>query len=48
MATNALTGNMATENVLQVAKEQELVTGIDLDAFNTATEMASHIFNKYH
>jgi len=48
MATNALTGNMATEKVLQIAKELELVTGIDLDAFNTATEMASQIFNKYH
>lgn len=48
MATNALTGNMATESVLRFAAAKEVETGINEEAFEVAMAIAAKIFNQYH
>lgn len=44
MATDQLTGNMPTENLLQYFDEKKIETGIDRDAFNQSMLAASRVF----
>tara|TARA_R110002096_G_scaffold432341_4_gene649081 strand:- start:1289 stop:2152 length:864 start_codon:yes stop_codon:yes gene_type:complete len=44
MATDELTGNMATENLISYFEEQQIDLELDLDAFEEAKKMAVEIF----
>ena len=44
MAADELTGNMATENVLDYLAEQHAATGLDMAAFGRAQAMAATVF----
>lgn len=44
MATDALTGNMATENILDYLNSSKLAHGLDLQEFNTAMNLANKVF----
>ena len=44
MAADELTGNMATENLLDYLAEQHVKTGLDLAAFGRAQAMAATVF----
>jgi len=44
MASDNLTGNMATENVLFYLEEQKIESGIDKNQFNEALKMATFVF----
>ncbi len=44
MATDKLTGNMPTENLLQYFKKNNIKTGIDESAFNAAMELSGSTF----
>ena len=44
MASDDLTGNLATENLLRFAAEQHLETGLDLDALRVSQVIAQSIF----
>ena len=44
MAADELTGNMATENLLDYLTEQHVKTGLDLAAFGRAQAMAATVF----
>ena len=44
MAKDDLTGNMATENMVNFLNINKWKTGIDQEAFNTAMSMAADIF----
>lgn len=44
MAKDDLTGNMATENLLQYMDEEEIATNIDKEAFAKAMRIATEIF----
>jgi len=48
MATNVLTGNLATETLIAHCVEHQVNTGIDMDAMQYAQEKAASIFNFYH
>lgn len=48
MATDALTGNMPTERLLDFLEAEGAVTGICRDAFNEALVMASGVFPNTH
>lgn len=45
MAKDELTGNMATENVLQFCRDHHIATGIDESVFRTCMETAISIFH---
>jgi hydroxymethylglutaryl-CoA lyase len=47
LAADQLTGNMATELAVDWAQSNGFETGIDVQAFQAANEMALHIFNSY-
>jgi hypothetical protein len=44
MATDKLTGNMPTENVLMYLNKNKIATGIDEQAFAEATRIAGLTF----
>ena len=44
MATDKLTGNMATENLFQFFKDQKIETGLDEKAFEIALQQAGSVF----
>ena len=44
MAADELTGNMATENLLDFLAEKEVESGLDLEAFGRARAMATSVF----
>jgi hydroxymethylglutaryl-CoA lyase len=44
MASDQLTGNMPTENVLEFLKEKNIATGIDMKEFNLAMAEAGSVF----
>lgn len=44
MAKNALTGNIATENVLTYLRENGIDTGVDMERFNEAMAFSDKIF----
>jgi hydroxymethylglutaryl-CoA lyase len=44
MATDKLTGNMATENVLQFLNEKNIATGIDSKQFAESMMLAGSTF----
>ena len=44
MATDQLTGNMPTENVLEFLKEKNIETGIEMKFFNEAMMEAGRVF----
>lgn len=48
MAKNELTGNLATEVLLDWSEENGVNTQIDMDSFQEARKLASNIFSKYH
>ena len=48
MATDVLTGNLATETLIAHCVEHQVNTGIDMDAIQYAQEKAASIFNFYH
>ncbi|MFN5318510.1 MAG: hydroxymethylglutaryl-CoA lyase [Bacteroidia bacterium] len=48
MAADALTGNMQTERVMEWCKQNEIETGVNIEAFNHAQEFAQQIFTQYH
>ncbi|HMQ08349.1 MAG TPA: hydroxymethylglutaryl-CoA lyase [Saprospiraceae bacterium] len=45
MAKDDLTGNMATENVIKYFKEQNVVLGLDEEAFADALDISSQVFS---
>ncbi|WP_436517322.1 hydroxymethylglutaryl-CoA lyase [Ekhidna sp. To15] len=45
MAKDDLTGNMATEKMLEYFSSNDIETGLDLDAFNQALAQSSEVFN---
>lgn len=45
MAKDELTGNMATENLLQYFSEHNVATGIDMDAFKKALKISETVFH---
>jgi hydroxymethylglutaryl-CoA lyase len=47
MASDSLTGNMATEELLDWANAQAIETGLNMDALLEAEQIASRIFNLY-
>ena len=47
MASDSLTGNMATEELLAWANAQAIETGLNMDALLEAEQIASRIFNLY-
>ena len=47
MASDSLTGNMATEELLAWANSQAIETGLNLDALLEADQLANRIFNRY-
>jgi hydroxymethylglutaryl-CoA lyase len=47
LAADQLTGNMATELAIDWAKSKGYETGIDMQAFQVANDMALHLFNTY-
>ncbi len=47
MATDQLTGNMPTENLLSYFKEKNIQTGINLELFNKAMFASGNIFDVY-
>jgi hydroxymethylglutaryl-CoA lyase len=48
MATDVLTGNLATETLIAHCVDHQVNTGIDMDAMQFAQEKAASIFNFYH
>lgn len=48
MASDSLTGNIATEEVLEVLKQRGLSSNVDPDAFAEALQFADEIFLHYH
>ena len=48
MAKDELTGNLATETLLEFSVNAGIDTGIELKAFKEAREYASTLFNQYH
>lgn len=48
MATDVLTGNLATETLIAHCVEHQVNIGIDMDAMQLAQEKAASIFNFYH
>jgi hydroxymethylglutaryl-CoA lyase len=46
MAEDELTGNLATENLIQYLEEKNVETGIDKNSFDKAVTMAEHVFAK--
>jgi hydroxymethylglutaryl-CoA lyase len=48
MAADELTGNIATEDVLEFSRAQGLASGIDTNALKTAFDLSWEIFNKFH
>jgi hypothetical protein len=48
MATDVLTGNLATETLIAHCVEHQVNTGIYMDAIQYAQEKAASIFNFYH
>lgn len=48
MAKDELTGNLATETILDVCVQQGIANGIDSQAFQKANRLATAIFNTYH
>jgi hydroxymethylglutaryl-CoA lyase len=44
MAADDLTGNMATEDVLQYLNAQNIQTGLNMDKFNAAMQFSSSVF----
>lgn len=48
MAKDELTGNLATETLLQFCVNAGIDTGIDLKAFKEARKYAATLFNQYH
>ena len=48
MATDVLTGNLATETLIAHCVEHQVNTRIDMDAMQYAQEKAASIFNFYH
>lgn len=48
MASDALTGNMQTEHVLEWCLKNNVQTGLDVHAFNEARDFAQAIFTTYH
>lgn len=44
MAADDLTGNMATEDVLQYLKAQNIETGLNMDKFHEAMQFSSRVF----
>lgn len=48
MASNTLTGNMDTEMVVQWCVEHQIETGLNLEALQKASFIASRIFAQYH
>jgi hydroxymethylglutaryl-CoA lyase len=48
MAKDELTGNLATETLLQFCVNAGIDTGLDLKAFKEAQEYAATLFNQYH
>jgi hypothetical protein len=48
MATDVLTGNLATETLIDFCVKQQINTGIDMNAISQAQEKAASIFNFYH
>jgi hydroxymethylglutaryl-CoA lyase len=48
MASDALTGNVATEVVLNYLATNNYTTNINLDAFSKALKLSSNVFDVYH
>ena len=48
MATDVLTGNLATETLIEYCVEHQVKTGINMAAIQCAQEKAASIFNFYH
>jgi hydroxymethylglutaryl-CoA lyase len=48
MATDELTGNTATEVVLNYLQQHNLTTSVDIVAFNKALTLSSTVFDTYH
>jgi hydroxymethylglutaryl-CoA lyase len=48
MASDILTGNIATETVFNWAQEHAVPTGLNEDALQQAQFIADRIFNRYH
>ncbi len=46
MASDKLTGNMPTENILAFMAEKKIGTGVNMAAFKEALELAAHTFPK--
>lgn len=46
MAADDLTGNMATEDVLQYLKAQNIETGLNMDKFHEAMQFSSRVFTE--
>ena len=46
MANDELTGNLATENLIQYLEEKNVETGINKNGFNEAVLMSDHVFSK--
>jgi hydroxymethylglutaryl-CoA lyase len=47
MASDTLTGNMATEELVNWANNRSIETGLNTDALLEAEQIASEIFNRY-
>ena len=47
MAEDKLTGNIATETLLEYMQHRNEVTGLDLDALEEAKRIAARIFGRY-
>jgi hydroxymethylglutaryl-CoA lyase len=48
MAKDELTGNVATQALLQFSMDNKIALNLDLKAFEKAAEFSWRIFNKYH
>ncbi len=48
MATDKLTGNLATQQLLEYVVENQIETQLDLHALNAASKESLQIFNQYH
>jgi len=48
MATDVLTGNLATETLIDFCVKHQINTGINMEAISQAQEKAASIFNFYH
>lgn len=48
MAKDTLTGNIATETILECATEKNLKHGVNFDELSNALELTNEIFNQYH